>query len=160
MAARCLTFERQVAELQVRIAVPNSDTALGIPITEPAGSVRPGKGKVRTSADLYNKAPRGLRLRRPVLGCTRTSGACHSPPPLPTIVQGLVETVLHGGIAPPQAIAIDEDYARQDAPVINALLPCDFGKQGSSRAFCASVSQKRLLMSPLAFRAVNQTVKS
>lgn len=30
-------FERQVAEIQVRIAVLNRDTALGIPITEPVG---------------------------------------------------------------------------------------------------------------------------
>lgn len=30
-------FDRQVAELQVRIAVLNSDTALGIPVTEAVG---------------------------------------------------------------------------------------------------------------------------
>lgn len=30
-------FDRQVAELQVRIAVPNGYTALGIPVTEAAG---------------------------------------------------------------------------------------------------------------------------
>ena len=30
-------FDRQVAELQVRIAVLNGDTALGIPVTEAAG---------------------------------------------------------------------------------------------------------------------------
>ena len=30
-------FDRQVAELQVRIAVLNGDTALGIPVTEPVG---------------------------------------------------------------------------------------------------------------------------
>ena len=30
-------FERQVAEIQVRIAVLNHYTALGIPITEPVG---------------------------------------------------------------------------------------------------------------------------
>jgi len=30
-------FERQVAEFQIRIAVPNRYTALGIPITEPVG---------------------------------------------------------------------------------------------------------------------------
>ena len=30
-------FDRQVAELQVRIAVLNRYTALGIPITEPVG---------------------------------------------------------------------------------------------------------------------------
>jgi DNA repair photolyase len=30
-------FERQVAEIQVRIAVLNRYTALGIPVTEPLG---------------------------------------------------------------------------------------------------------------------------
>lgn len=30
-------FERQVAEIQTRIAVLNRDTVLGIPITEPVG---------------------------------------------------------------------------------------------------------------------------
>jgi hypothetical protein len=37
MAARCLAFDRQTAELQVRIAILNRFTALGIPITQPAG---------------------------------------------------------------------------------------------------------------------------
>ena len=49
-------FERQVAELQVRIAVLNGDTALGIPVTEPVGSVCPGIGEARLSADLCNRA--------------------------------------------------------------------------------------------------------
>ena len=30
-------FDRQVAELQIRIAELNRDTALGIPVTEPVG---------------------------------------------------------------------------------------------------------------------------
>jgi hypothetical protein len=37
MAARCLTFDRQTAELQVRIAILNRFTALGIPVTQPVG---------------------------------------------------------------------------------------------------------------------------
>ena len=37
-------FDRQVAELQVRIAVLNGYTALGIPVTEAVGQVRPGNG--------------------------------------------------------------------------------------------------------------------
>ncbi len=32
-----LDFERQVAEIQIRIAVLNRYTALGIPVTEPLG---------------------------------------------------------------------------------------------------------------------------
>ncbi len=30
-------FDRQIAEFQVRVAVPNSYTALGIPVTKVAG---------------------------------------------------------------------------------------------------------------------------
>jgi len=30
-------FDREVAELQIRIAVPNGHTALGIPVTQTAG---------------------------------------------------------------------------------------------------------------------------
>ena len=37
-------FDRQVAEIQIRIAVLNRYTALGIPVTEPLGSVW-GKGE-------------------------------------------------------------------------------------------------------------------
>jgi hypothetical protein len=48
--------DRQVAQLQVRIAVLNGYTALGIPVTEPVGQVCPGKGEPRHSADLCNRA--------------------------------------------------------------------------------------------------------
>lgn len=37
-------FDRQVAEIRVRVAVLNRYTALGIPVAEAAGQVRPGKG--------------------------------------------------------------------------------------------------------------------
>jgi len=37
MAARCLTFDRQTAKLQVRIAILNRFAELGIPVTRPAG---------------------------------------------------------------------------------------------------------------------------
>ena len=37
-------FDRKVAEFQVRLAVLNGFTALGIPVTEAVGQVRPGKG--------------------------------------------------------------------------------------------------------------------
>ncbi len=36
-------FDRQVAELQIRIAVLNRYTALGIPVAELVGKVCPGK---------------------------------------------------------------------------------------------------------------------
>lgn len=51
-------FDRQVAEFQVRVAVLNGFTALGRPITEAVGQVRPGKGEVRLSPNLCNRADR------------------------------------------------------------------------------------------------------
>ena len=51
-------FDRQVAEFQVRVAVLNGYTALGIPVTKVAGQVCPGTGAVRPSADLCNRADR------------------------------------------------------------------------------------------------------
>lgn len=50
-------FERQVGEIQIRIAVLNRYTALGIPITKAVGSGRLGKGEQTLSeADLCNNA--------------------------------------------------------------------------------------------------------
>jgi transposase len=49
-------FDRQVAEVQIRIAVMNGYTALGIPLTETVGGIRPGKGEPRTSKTLCNRA--------------------------------------------------------------------------------------------------------
>ena len=47
-------FDRQVAEIQIRVAVLNRYTALGIPVTEVAGQIRPGKGQACPSPDLCN----------------------------------------------------------------------------------------------------------
>ena len=49
-------FDRQPAEVRVRIAVLNGFTAPGTPITEIAGQVCPGKGDVRPSPDLRIRA--------------------------------------------------------------------------------------------------------
>jgi hypothetical protein len=54
-------FDRQVAEFQVRAAVLNGFTALGIPVTETAGCVRPGKGEPRPSGRQRNR----VRQARP-----------------------------------------------------------------------------------------------
>ena len=61
MSAR--DFDRQVAELQVRIAVLNGYTALAIPVTEAVGYVCPGKGEARPSIDLCNMCNRPMRKR-------------------------------------------------------------------------------------------------
>lgn len=49
-------FNRQVTEIQVRVAMLNRYTALGIPVTVPAGSVCQGKAEPRPSSHLRNKA--------------------------------------------------------------------------------------------------------
>jgi hypothetical protein len=48
-------FDRQVAALQVRIAVRNGDTALGPPVTQAVGQVCPGKAEARPSENLCNR---------------------------------------------------------------------------------------------------------
>ena len=59
LAAR--DFDRQVAEFQVRVAVLNGVNPPrhppGIPVSEAAGWVRPGKGEGPSAADLCNRAP-------------------------------------------------------------------------------------------------------
>ena len=52
-------LDRQVAELQVRIAVLNGYTAFGIPVTKAVGYVRLGIGEARPSDDLGNTAVKG-----------------------------------------------------------------------------------------------------
>jgi hypothetical protein len=46
--------ERQVAKLQVRVAIMDGLTALGIPITKAAGQVSPGKSETWPSVSLRN----------------------------------------------------------------------------------------------------------
>ncbi len=55
-------FDRQVAEVKVHVAVLNGFTAPGTAITEVAGKVCPGKGDVRPSPDLCNRAYFGTRF--------------------------------------------------------------------------------------------------
>ncbi len=63
-------FDRQVAEFQVRVAVLNGFTALGIPVTKVVGQVCPPEGTVRPSDDLRNRASRNLQ---------RATVSCMSP---------------------------------------------------------------------------------
>jgi hypothetical protein len=57
-------FDRQIAEVQIRIAVMNGYTALGIPVTETVEWIRLGKGKPRASQVLCNRAPWTQKLCR------------------------------------------------------------------------------------------------
>ena len=58
-------FDRQVAELQVRIADLNGYTAQGIPVTKAVELVRPQKAEPRQSPDLCNRGQGKLRTRFP-----------------------------------------------------------------------------------------------
>lgn len=40
-------------------------------------------------------------------------------PPLPTVLERLVRAILSWGVTPPQTVAIDEDNAAQDPPVVD-----------------------------------------
>jgi hypothetical protein len=75
-------FDRQVAEIRVRAAIPNRFTALGPPLTRRAGRVCPRQGKVRPSSDLGNEAGSSLipgrsfpRRRRIRTGGRRRNGS-------------------------------------------------------------------------------------
>ena len=57
-------FDRQVAEFQVRVAILNGYTALGIPVTKVVEKVCPAEGEVRPSADLCNRVPGGQADRQ------------------------------------------------------------------------------------------------
>ena len=53
-------FDRQVVEVQVRIAILNGYAALGIPVTKFLGLIRLAKGEHRPSADLCNRVATGV----------------------------------------------------------------------------------------------------
>ena len=46
----------------------------------------------------------------------------HVTPSLPTVVERLRRAILARGVAPTQAITIDEDYSAQNAPIIHPRL--------------------------------------
>jgi hypothetical protein len=57
-------YDRLVAGFQVRVAVLNGFTALGIAVTEAVGWVRRGRGEVRPSPDLCNRTRRNRSTLR------------------------------------------------------------------------------------------------
>lgn len=52
-------FDREVAELQIRIAVLNGYIDPGTPVTEVLVQVRPEKGEARSSPELCDKTGSG-----------------------------------------------------------------------------------------------------
>ena len=70
LATRARDFDRQVAEFQVGVAVPNGCTAFGTPATKVMGYVCPGEAEVRPSTDLCNSVmPRPSMRGRTVSQC-------------------------------------------------------------------------------------------
>ena len=68
MAPRWLTFDRQVAESQVRVAVLNGFTAFGIPVTKAIGCAAGGNDGSRPVAPVSGRRPppaRGAGRTRP-----------------------------------------------------------------------------------------------
>ena len=67
-------------------------------------------------------------------------------PALPLVVEGLGGAILIRCVTPAHPIAIDEDYAVENATIINARLAMALGKKALNRSICAWVSHKRLLI--------------
>ena len=82
----------------------------------------------------------GLLLLSRQLGHDRGEHT-HPAPPLPAVVERLRRAIGRGRMLPHQPIALNEDNPAQHPPVIDPLLPRDFGKNGRSRSICPSVSQ-------------------
>ena len=59
----------------------------------------------------------------------------------PVVVESFGRTILPRRVAPPQTIAIDEDYATQNSSIINPGLAMALGENGFKRSICASASQ-------------------
>lgn len=68
-------------------------------------------------------------------------------PSLPTIVKRLVRPIGSRCVTPLYAIAVNENNAARHTPVIDAWLPWDFGKKGSSRFDIAIQLETRPKMS-------------
>lgn len=51
-------------------------------------------------------------------------------PSLPSAIKGLVRPILHGRIAPTQAIAIDEDYTTQNPLIVHTGLAMGLREKG------------------------------
>ena len=61
-----------------------------------------------------------VRAKTPVRGCMRTNAVCYSPQSVPRIAEGLRRAMLFWRIAPPEAMAVDEDHPARHPPVIDA----------------------------------------
>ena len=80
-------------------------------------------------------------------------------PPLSATVKCLVRPVFLRRISPSQDIAIDEENAAQNPPVVNKRLAMGLREKGSSLANCAALSQYKSRVPPPRFAQMRQTPK-
>ena len=62
-------------------------------------------------------------------------------PAFPAVAESFGRTILPKRVAPPQTIAIDEDYATQNPSINNPGRAMALGENGFRRSICASASQ-------------------
>ena len=77
-------------------------------------------------------------------------------PPLPTVVQCLMGTILLGSVAPPQAIAIDENNPAQYTPIIPLGPLLRNALPGKGREACRGTLGNRAQDAPSARRSTNK----
>jgi hypothetical protein len=81
-------------------------------------------------------------------------------PPLSMIVEGLRQAGFFRRIEPPQPIAIDEDYAAQNTPVIHARLTVALGKEGLQTGHPRVGQPKKVVHDPVSSRGLNQAAST
>jgi hypothetical protein len=77
-------------------------------------------------------------------------------PPLPPVVEGLRRAIFFRRIAPPQPIAIDEYYAAQHTPVIDARLTVALGEEGLQTGHLRVGQPEKVAHDPVSLRSLNQ----
>ena len=80
-------------------------------------------------------------------------------PALPTIIEGLRWTILLGRIAPPQAIAIDEDNAAENTPVIDARLAVALREKRLKAGHLRIRQPEKVAHDPVSLRSLNHAAR-
>ena len=81
-------------------------------------------------------------------------------PALPSVVKGLRRAILLGRITPPQAIAIDEDNATQNATIIDARLTMALGKEGLQPRQLRVGQPEKVAKRPVTLRRLNHAARA
>ena len=81
-------------------------------------------------------------------------------PPLPSVVEGFRRAVFLRRSASAQHIAIDEDYAAQHTPVINARLTVALGKEGLQTGHLRVAQPEKVAHNPVSMQSLNQAASA